>query len=200
MPDWLRCPTDLVCKERGRYDPAVGRGRPEEEDSGNMAGSALLLAMLLPAQFGVPGAPCLEILGVPVPSVLTFVSQRRPKSGAGVDNRRANVIEGLLNDWQHVAAESELGMLRRGLLQTWKAMRLAVDAIDDGEKRVYEIVRPCLQVDDAHVRAACLPVPVVDLAPCASSLLVCCLPRLSHFRLLEGDGCCSFFFFLRNAK
>ena len=97
-------PNDANLREAGSYDPAAGKGLTTETDSGNFAGSLLLLAMLLPDTYGVEGADPLGIFGTPPPAGLIAVSSGCARSSVGVDNRRCNAIEGLLNLWQHDAA------------------------------------------------------------------------------------------------
>ena len=149
VPDWLLQPTDRNLRRAGNYDPEGGRGLPAEVDHGNAAGSALLLAMLLPEAFGVPGAPCLRIFGVPAPWPLVFISHKRATSSVGADSRRAYVVEAMLNDWQEASANTEE---RSELYRCWHMMRLAMDHVDKHDKlRVFESTRLCLQVPDEVV-------------------------------------------------
>ena len=81
---------DANLREAGSYDPAAGKGLTTETDSGNFAGSLLLLAMLLPDTYGVEGADPLGIFGTPPPAGLVAVSSGCARSSVGVDNRRCN--------------------------------------------------------------------------------------------------------------
>ena len=123
-----------------------GRGLPAEVDHGNAAGSALLLSMLLPDIFGVPNACGLEIFGVPAPLPLVFTSLKRARSSVGIDNRRTNAVEAMLNDWQEADMNTDE---RMELYRCWHMMRLALNHVDKyNRKLVSEITRLCLQVPD----------------------------------------------------
>lgn len=151
MPAWLLEPSDINLRIAGRYNPDEGRGLPWEPDHGNMAGSALILAMLVPFVFGVPNAPYLKIFGDPPPRSMVFISDKRATSSVGADNRRTNAIEGLLNDWQE-DEDPFIQEVRAELLRCWFMMRLAVTHVDVQKKlRVHEVTRPCLQVPDEVV-------------------------------------------------
>merc|ERR1719215_1615029 len=84
LPPWVEHATDAVLRYQGR--PALAD--PEEPDAGNSGGSVLVLAMLLPEEFGVPSAPALTIFGDPPPHGLLKISTRRARSSVGSDNRR----------------------------------------------------------------------------------------------------------------
>lgn len=145
MPDWIRlCDmTDKRLRYAGRYAPHLGMGDPTEPDAGNAAGSVLLLAMLLPDEFGVPGATALHILGTPPPPGILKLSSIRARSSIGSDNRRTNLIEGLLNYWP----KSE--PCRKLLLATWVLMGRAVSLIDPCHRlRVKDMARQCFGVPD----------------------------------------------------
>ena len=92
----MRTPTDALLRGGGKYDPENGTGITTEMDYGNYAGSILMLAMLEPSLYGVPGAHQLTIFGCGLASLGTAP----PRSGMGPDNRRANAVEALLTHLQ----------------------------------------------------------------------------------------------------
>ena len=117
-PEWMRTPTDALLRGGGKYDPENGTGITTEMDYGNYAGSILMLAMLEPSLYGVPGAHQLTIFG----SGLASLGTAPPRSGMGPDNRRANTVEALLT---HLQPYPALRILRDAIMQTWRLLRLA---------------------------------------------------------------------------
>ena len=99
-PEFICDITDKSLRRLGSHEPEVGRGDDREADAGNKAGSALMLAALLPRVYGIETAGPLRIFGTPPPQCLTVISSTRAKSGRGPDNRRHNAWEALLNHWQ----------------------------------------------------------------------------------------------------
>ena len=126
IPEWLKLCTDDNLKDAGRYDPAKGQGVRDEPDAGNFAGSILLLAMLAPDLYGSRGALGLTIWGAQPPAGLMVISSGPARLGRGADNRRTNVIEGILNYWQHSAENQDL---RTELLEVWTLVRLAASCL-----------------------------------------------------------------------
>ena len=96
--EWVRETSDANTKDAGRYDATAGRGLTREEDYGNAGGSILMLAMLDPETYGVPGAPRLQNIDDWSRDGMLQIQSGRPDSGKNANNRRTNVIEGLLND------------------------------------------------------------------------------------------------------
>ena len=121
QPKWIKEPTDANLKTAGRYDPNIGQGIASEPDSGNKAGSILLLALLEPDS---DSRTRLDIFGSPTPwSLLVISTTLKPRSGYGADNRRCNVIEAMLNLWQD---EPQAQAVRAMLLSAWRRVRIAL--------------------------------------------------------------------------
>jgi hypothetical protein len=136
--------TDDALRRLGAHDPQAGRGDDREADASNKAGSALMLAALLPRVYGIETAGPLRIFGTPPPECLTVISATKAKSGRGPDNRRHNVWEALLNHWQH---EPTLRHVRDLLLETLYGMRIVIEMDVDRENTmlVWQLPRPALQ-------------------------------------------------------
>ena len=140
--------TDESLKQLGAHDSQAGRGDDREADPGNAAGSALLLAALLPRVYGIETAGPLRIFGVPPPQCLTHICSTRAKSGKKADNRRQNVWEAMLNHWQGNTSMQELRDL---LAVTLFQMHCAIDQVDpEGTKLVWELPRPALVCSVMH--------------------------------------------------
>lgn len=120
---WMRCPSDERLRIAARYEPALGRGIPQERDHGNFAGSVMMLALLDPNNFGLRGGEALDVFGRT--ASLLRLQGTHPTSGRGMDNRRTNVIEAFLNEWQGSARAQEQ-RLRGDLLRAWKLVRLSI--------------------------------------------------------------------------
>ena len=136
--------TDASLRHLAEYNPARGHGDEREADPSNCAGSALLLAMVFPRIYGIETAPPLRIFGSPPPDWMSHIASRRPQSGKGVDNRRHNVWEALLDHWQ----DAEPMVRERDLLvRTLCGMKVAIDLVIDPEniKLVWELPRQALQ-------------------------------------------------------
>ena len=131
-------------KRAASYDPDSGVSDPREADPTNRIGSGLLLAMLLPARFGAPGTAPLRCFGYPAEdSLLQLSANARPRSGAGPDNRRMNVLEACLNHWYGDASRVEV---RDQLQLTLCTLVGAVDNSDpDRRQPVWNVMRPALQ-------------------------------------------------------
>merc|ERR1719460_847707 len=107
--------------------------------------AVLMLAMLLPDRFGVPGAPALNIFGVPPPMTVLQISSHRARSSVGADNRRTNAIEGLLNYWKDVDEP-----IRPMLLETWVLVGRAVEIADPFHRLLIKgFARKCFAVPNA---------------------------------------------------
>lgn len=146
LPDWVRDVRDSRLKLEGKYAPWKGMGDPSEQDGGNAAGSILVLAMLCPDRFGVPGGESLKIVGVPPPPGILEISSRRARSSVGPDNRRTNFVEGLLNYWQH---HERHRAIRAQLLEAWLLLYRAVLLVDPFDSLTVAVMaRRCLNVPD----------------------------------------------------
>ena len=130
-------------QQAARHDVRAGQGDDREADAGNKAGSALMLAVLLPHVYGVPSAGPLRVCGWPPPQSLTHISSNpQPRSGRGPDNRRMNVWEALLNHWQ---GDSEMAELRDLLSHTLCTFRTGVDFLAADDEPVWRLPRLVLQ-------------------------------------------------------
>jgi hypothetical protein len=133
---------DRDLKLAALHDPANGRGDDREADTGNKSGSALLLASALPEIYGVPGSTPLKCFGYPLPDHLLYVSTSPQKSGAGVDNRRNNVWETLLNHWQSCdRRRAERDLVYRAMCAMSEAMASSADGCS------WQVARHALQTD-----------------------------------------------------
>jgi hypothetical protein len=139
LPPWVHDPNDAALKLAASDYPRV----EGELDPGNSPGSMLVLAMLLPEQFGVPGGPSLNIFGDSPPEGITNISEQRATSSYGSDNRRTNIIEGLLNYWQDMDEPT-----RPLLLEVWGLMG-----------RVYQLMDPLNTLRVADLRRNVFAVP-----------------------------------------
>lgn len=138
LPTWVNNATDDTLRAAGNSYPLD----PSEPDAGNAAGSVMMLAMLLPEEFGVPGTPALQIFGTPPPASIVQISRHRSRSAIGADNRRTNAVEGLLNFWQNSGKK-----VRALLLETWILVGRAVSAADPFNKLlVKDMARNCFAV------------------------------------------------------
>eukprot|EP00747_Dinoflagellata_sp_TGD_P168283 gnl/TRDRNA2_/TRDRNA2_194297_c0_seq1.p1 gnl/TRDRNA2_/TRDRNA2_194297_c0~~gnl/TRDRNA2_/TRDRNA2_194297_c0_seq1.p1 ORF type:complete len:427 (-),score=79.17 gnl/TRDRNA2_/TRDRNA2_194297_c0_seq1:72-1352(-) len=88
LPKWLTHAADKDLKKR-----AEDRG--EYDDMMNIPGSCLFLAMLTPQQFGIDAEPLMPLMRH---EDLLFISSTKSRSGKGIDNRRTNCLEALIND------------------------------------------------------------------------------------------------------
>ena len=121
-PSWMLHPTDENLRAAGRYERVRGK------DWGNLAGSILMLLLLSPQKHGLRDSTPLNIFR---DADATVLSQRQyciPRSGKGIDNRRTNVVEALLNYWQD-ATDVKAQRLRMELFTAWKQVRLTVSIL-----------------------------------------------------------------------
>ena len=125
--------------------PSPANGKRTEWDACNLAGSALMLAMMEPEAFGVPGGPKLTIFGQPPPYGVISLSGRRPQSSRGPDNRRTNIIEGLLNYWQDDPSSQDL---RQALRHAWYVTSVALDATSSHPRIVANVARRMFAAPD----------------------------------------------------
>ena len=125
----------------------VARGEAIDiSDEQNDAGSALLLAMLRPEVFGIPGTPALRILGWPPPARIIFVSAGLPTSGRGIDDRRTNVVEALL-PFLKLFQSGECAAEK--LQDAWTLMRQRVRFLTQHSRYpVWRLPRPALFAPD----------------------------------------------------
>lgn len=141
LPDWVHDASDATLRAAGSCYPPKDSN---DVDAGNAGGSVLMLAMLLPDIFGVPGAPALRIFGSPPPATVVQISSHRSRSSVGADNRRTNAVEGLMNHWQGLDEP-----LRVVLQNTWILMGRAVAVVDPFNKLlVKDFARNCFAVSD----------------------------------------------------
>jgi hypothetical protein len=103
-----------------------------------------MLAMLLPEQFGVLGGPSLTIFGLSPPMTIINICCKRAVSGHGPDNRRTNIIEGLLNYWYNDEP------CRNLLIHCWRLMGRAFEYMDPFNKlRVKDMARNSFSMPDS---------------------------------------------------
>lgn len=140
LPTWVNNATDDTLRAAGNSYPLD----PSEPDAGNAGGSVMMLAMLLPEEFGVPGATALQIFGTPPPATIVQISKHRSRSAIGSDNRRTNIVEGLLSFWQNSGER-----VRALLLETWILVARAVAVTDPFNRLlVKDIARNCFAVSE----------------------------------------------------
>ena len=127
-----------------RYDPASSQCDPREADPSNRAGSGLMLAMLLPQRFGVPGFPPLRCFGYPAdPALLTLSPKPNPPSGKGPCNRRMNMLEALMNHWANDPLRADVRDL---LQQTMCTFQVSLSLVDpNSQVPVWRLTRTALQ-------------------------------------------------------
>ena len=148
LPECIVNPRGADLPLAARHDPEAGQGDDREADATNRAGSALMLAALLPHVYGVPRAGPLRVCGWPPPDVLTNISDVvLPRSSQGPDNRRMNVWEALLNHWQD---DTDMQWHRDLLYDTLIKFNTAIELVVDRDRvlRVWCLPRRSLQ---AHV-------------------------------------------------
>ena len=141
IPECIVHPSGHGLAYAARHDPRVGRGDDREADASNRAGSALMLAVLLPHVYGVPWAGPLRVCGWPPPESLTSISLS-PQSSQGADNHRQNVWEALLNHWQ---GDREMEELRDLLQSTLLTFRTGVDLLVGSDEPIWRLPRIVLQ-------------------------------------------------------
>ena len=141
LPPCIVNPAGSTLARFARHDPEAGQGDDREVDVGNKAGSALMLAVLLPHVYGVPGVAALRVCGWPPPETLTHISQRSI-SGRGSDNRRMNVWEALLNYWYE---DPQMADLRDLLLHTLCHFRVGIEHLSVANGTVWRMPRVVLQ-------------------------------------------------------
>ena len=136
LPEWLIHATDKDLKKRAQ-------DRGEYDDMMNEPGSCLFLAMLTPQQFGIDATPLFPLLQN---DDLLFISYTKSRSGKGIDNRRTNCIEALLND---LKTEDEMkAMLQNAWKMAYRAFYLESGADDksmdqfDLTKRLFACMEP----------------------------------------------------------
>ena len=121
-PSWfVNGPTDLLARHHAGKDDVY-------TDFGNCTGSSLFLAMLTPERFGIYDTDSIdrafrEDCRKSMIDKLSYISPAKQKSGRGINNRRCNIIEGLLNhfnsSWQytqHFALQRAWEIMYRGVL------------------------------------------------------------------------------------
>eukprot|EP00928_Gymnodinium_smaydae_P075939 TRINITY_DN58964_c0_g1_i1.p1 TRINITY_DN58964_c0_g1~~TRINITY_DN58964_c0_g1_i1.p1 ORF type:complete len:408 (+),score=61.33 TRINITY_DN58964_c0_g1_i1:53-1225(+) len=118
LPDWLVNATDKDLKKR-----AESRGL--YDDMMNVPGSCLFLAMLTPEQFNISAKPLLPLMRNQ--DDMIYISTTRCKSGKGVDNRRTNCLEALINE---LPPEDNL---QKMLQCAWRIAYRAHHLVEDSE-------------------------------------------------------------------
>jgi hypothetical protein len=124
FPDWLSNVSDVTARQAARG--YVG------DDHQNCAGSCLMLAMLLPHIFGDPAATPLRAFGWPPPTVLIRVSSIQARSSEGPDNLRTNVIEGLLDWWDH-STGTHAHRMACHLREVWELFKVTLYLLHRGD-------------------------------------------------------------------
>jgi hypothetical protein len=111
--DTPRCndPTDQNLRQAAVYDPIHGLGIRSEWDANNEAGSCLILAMVLPERFGVPGAPALMIFGKDPPVSVISISDMPATSSRGPD--MSGSVFGRVNPPRNATAACQANPLDR---------------------------------------------------------------------------------------
>ena len=143
LPECIVDPAGYGLAHAARHDTRAGQGDDREADAGNKAGSALMLAVLLPHVYGVPSAGPLRVCGWPPADSLTHISSSpTPQSSRGPDNRRMNVWEALLNHW---ADDNEMAELRDWLHHTLITFRTGIDLLALHHEPVWRLPRLVLQ-------------------------------------------------------
>lgn len=94
IPRWLSEADDRELKMRGAYQTG-GFQAGGYDDYGNHAASSLFLLMLLPRKYGID-APSLYPR-MSADSRIEYISPVAMSSGRGIDNRRGNCVEAMLN-------------------------------------------------------------------------------------------------------
>ena len=136
LTGWLIHATDKDLKKRAQ-------DRGEYDDMMNEPGSCLFLAMLTPQQFGIDATPLFPLLQN---DDLLFVSYTKSRSGKGIDNRRTNCIEALLNDPK--TGDEMKAMLQNAWKMAYRAFYLESGADDksmdqfDLTKRLFACMEP----------------------------------------------------------
>ena len=141
FPDCVIHPDGSAMTLVGRHALRCGQGNDRETDVGVKAGSALMLAVLLPHVYGVPSSGPLRVCGWPPLECLTHISSRT-HSGSGSDKRRMNVWEALLHHWQH---DTEMECVRDLLAHTLLMFREGVHVLFLGHEVVWKLPRRVLQ-------------------------------------------------------
>ena len=107
-----------------------------------------MLAMLNPDAYGIPGATPLRIIGDGQIEGMLLVQSGRPESGKGAYNRRTNVSEGLLSDWQ----ESEDTCV---IELRWHLARLEWMHFDNHwTTTVKDVIHACMSIEDEIIEGA----------------------------------------------
>ena len=132
LPGWFtKGPTDSSARQAAKWAP-----NKKFQDWQNLPGSALWLAMLMPARFGISGVrPVSEAFDVAdrewIVGKLSYISPSRQRSGHGMNNRRANIIEGLLNYFADLPSYTRLhSELHRAWQLMYRALRLLDPALE----------------------------------------------------------------------
>ena len=143
LPECIVHPEGFGLPYAARHEPRAGQGDDREADVANRAGSALMLAVLLPHVYGVPSAGPLRVCGWPPPESLTYISLS-PQSSRGPDNRRMNVWEALLNHWQ---GDHAMEWHRDLLAHVLVTFRMGIDLLVGDHEPIWRLPRLVLQRD-----------------------------------------------------
>eukprot|EP00928_Gymnodinium_smaydae_P072306 TRINITY_DN55687_c0_g1_i1.p1 TRINITY_DN55687_c0_g1~~TRINITY_DN55687_c0_g1_i1.p1 ORF type:complete len:567 (-),score=90.53 TRINITY_DN55687_c0_g1_i1:8-1708(-) len=127
LPQWfIDGPTDASARQAAKWRPGKNF-----RDWSNISGSALLLAMLQPNLYGIKNAKSVSHAFAADRDwhlrMLTFISPNKQTSSIGINNRRTNVIEGLLN---YFADQPEHASLHEDLHRAWQLMTRALWLVD----------------------------------------------------------------------
>ena len=160
LPSWVVEPIDWVVRQ-------AASGVRRSHDHGNCAASALLLVMLRPQLFagGEQGADSigrmvewapLRIFGSPPPHRL-MTWDMAPRSGEGTDNFRGNVMEGLSDHLNGLAARSAAAAEAGTCLQdAWALFRSKQEIVArvlgyTAPIPAWQVARAALQVPDIFI-------------------------------------------------
>ena len=143
LPPCILNPVGPTLAEFVRHDREAGQGDDREVDAGNKAGSALMLAVLLPHVYGVPGAAPLRVCGWPPHESLTLISEYT-RSGRCPDNRRMDVWKALLEYWYD---DLEMAELRDCLIKTILSFMVGIEHLSVANGPVWRMPRVVLQGD-----------------------------------------------------
>ena len=136
LPDWfLNGPSNKDAQKAATFT----RGN-YIQDYGNATGSALLLTMLQPSKYGITGV---KSIGDAFREDRTYhikelvhISSAKQRSGKGINNKRTNIIEGLLNHF----ADPQLKLTHLGeiLQRAWELMSRGILLADTHSERSLE--------------------------------------------------------------
>ena len=136
LPDWF---LNGASNKDARQAATYTQGK-HIQDYGNATGSALLLTMLQPSKYGITGV---KSIGDAFREDRTYhikelvhISSAKQRSGKGINNKRTNIIEGLLNHFAD--PQLELTHLGEILQRAWELMSRGILLADTHSERSLE--------------------------------------------------------------